>query len=45
MIGVHSNREFEIDYEVDTYFEQIGEIPLAPSLYDYQLNQRLQQKQ
>jgi hypothetical protein len=44
MIGVHSNREFEVDYGVDTYFEQIGQIPLVPSLYDYQLEQRLNKK-
>lgn len=41
MIGVHSNREFVIDYGVGTNFEQIGVKPVVPSLYDYQLEQRL----
>jgi hypothetical protein len=43
MIGIHSNRLFDVDYKVDTYFEQIGEIPVVPSLYEYQLQQRMQQ--
>jgi hypothetical protein len=41
MIGIHSNREFNIEYGVDTYLEQIGETPLVPSLYDYQLEKRM----
>lgn len=44
MIGVHSNREFELEYGIETFYEQIGEIPLIESLYDYQLQKRLQNK-
>ncbi|WP_409432023.1 hypothetical protein ACJ3XI_07315 [Litorimonas sp. RW-G-Af-16] len=40
LIGIHSNREFEISYGPDTFIEQKGLIPVEPSLYDYQMQQR-----
>ena len=44
MVGIHSNREFDLEYGVDTFYEQIGEVPLVESLYDYQLQKRLSKK-
>lgn len=43
MIGVHSNREFDIQSGVDTYYQGIIEILKVSSLYDHQIKQRLKQ--
>jgi hypothetical protein len=42
IVGLHGNRELELDYRPAPYVEMLNE-PLgdAPSLYDYQLRQRL----
>lgn len=42
IVGLHGNREFELDYRPTPYVEKLNtELRAAPSLYDYQLSQRL----
>ena len=42
IVGLHGNREFELDYRPAPYIEMLNvEVAAAPSLYDYQLQQRL----
>lgn len=40
LLGVHGNRELEIEYAPDVYIEQLNMIPPVPSLYEFQLKQR-----
>lgn len=40
LIGIHGNREFEIEYRPDAYITQLNKEPIVPSLYEYQLKQR-----
>ncbi len=40
ILGVHGNRDLNIDYAPDPHFEQLNQIPPVPSLYEYQLEQR-----
>ncbi|MEL7186809.1 MAG: hypothetical protein AAFN50_10330, partial [Pseudomonadota bacterium] len=43
IVGLHGNREFELDYRPTPYVEMLNvELQSVPSLYDYQLKQRLQ---
>ena len=41
LLGIHGNRTFELEYAPDPYVEQLNQRPAVPSLYDYQLQQRL----
>lgn len=42
IIGLHGNRTFKLDYRPEPYVEMLNEaVKTAPSLYDYQLRQRL----
>ena len=42
IVGLHGNREFSLDYRPAPYTERLNEeLVLVPSLYDYQLRQRL----
>ena len=43
VIGLHGNREFELDYRPEPYVTRLNEkITSIPSLYDYQLRMRQQ---
>jgi hypothetical protein len=43
LIGIYGNKEFEINYEPNSYLEFLNKPVVAiPSLYDYQLRKRLQ---
>ena len=42
IVGLHGNREFKLDYRPAPYVEMLNEaLESAPSLYDYQRHQRL----
>lgn len=42
VVGLHGNREIELDFRPRPYVEMQGEEPIGvPSLYDYQLSRRL----
>ncbi|MEM7278370.1 MAG: glycosyl hydrolase family 28-related protein [Pseudomonadota bacterium] len=44
IIGLHGNRNFELDYRPMPYIEMLNEsVKAAPSLYDYQKNRRLKE--
>ncbi len=42
IVGLHGNRQFELDYRPAPYVEMLNvELSAVPSLYDYQLEQRV----
>ena len=42
IVGLHGNREFELDYRPAPYVEKLNtQLQATPSLYDYQLGQRV----
>ncbi len=42
IVGLHGNRHFELDYRPSPYIEKLNvELEAVPSLYDYQLRERL----
>ena len=45
IVGLHGNREFELDYRPAPYVEKLNEeLAAVPSLYDYQLRKRLEKE-
>lgn len=40
IVGLHGNRQLELDYKPDAYIEGTNAAPAVPSLYDYQLARR-----
>ncbi|MEM9401320.1 MAG: glycosyl hydrolase family 28-related protein [Pseudomonadota bacterium] len=45
IVGLHGNRQFQLDYRPAPYIEQMNvELESVPSLYDYQLEQRQRHK-
>lgn len=46
IVGLHGNREFKLDYCPAPYVEKLNiELESVPSLYDYQLVRRLNEKE
>lgn len=41
LVGIHGNRDFEVEYVPEPYVEALNEEPPVRSLYDWQLLQRL----
>jgi len=41
LLNIYGNRDFTIEYGPDTHIEQLNQTPFVPSLYEFQLNKRM----